>query len=64
MYDLAKSSATKITDSATITLDGQNMGKFRDLIASRHSDELFQPFHNVLKAQSGSIKEVSTTLGE
>lgn len=64
MYDLAKSSATKITDSATITLDGQNMGKFRDLIASRHDNSLFLPFHNSLKSIAGSIKEVSTTLGE
>jgi RecA/RadA recombinase len=64
MYDLAKSSATKITDSSTITLDGQNMGKFRDLIASRHNDEIFLPFHNALKAVTGGIKEVSTAIGE
>lgn len=64
MYDLAKSSATKITDSATITLDGQNMGKFRDLVAARHNNEIFLPFVNALKSISGGIKEVSTTIGE
>ena len=64
MYGLAKSSATKITDSSKITLDGQDMGKFRDLIASRHNNEIFLPFHNALKAVTGGIKEVSTTLGE
>ena len=64
MYQLAKSSATASSDSASVILDGQNMGKFRDLIASRHKNEIFLPFHNSLKSVVGGIKEVSTTLGE
>jgi RecA/RadA recombinase len=64
MYGLAESSSKNLTDASTVTLDGQNMGKFRDLIASRHNDEIFLPFHNALKAVTGGIKEVSTAIGE
>ena len=63
MYGIVKSSATKVTDSAKITLDGQDMGKFRDLIAERHNDSIFIPFHNALKAVSGGIKEVDVVFG-
>jgi len=44
-------------------LDGNKIGKFRDLIAERHKDENFYSFHNALKSITGGIKEVSTTLG-
>jgi len=63
MYDLAKSSSTKVTDSATITIDDQKY-KFRDLISDRHNNELFFPFHNALRSVAGGIKEVSSTIGE
>lgn len=64
MYGLATSSSKGgLTDGSTVTLDGSNMGKFRDFIAARHNDELFLPFHNALKSVSGGIKEMSTTIG-
>jgi len=63
MYELCKSSASKITDSAKITMDGVDYGKFRDLIAERHNDEKFIPFHNALKSVSGGFKDVDTTIG-
>ena len=64
MYGLANSSSNNLNDSSTVTLDGQNMGKFRDMIVARHDPSIFEPFHNSLKAVTGGIKEVSTTLGE
>lgn len=64
MSELAFSSSKNLTESSTVTLDGQKMGQFRDLIAERHNPEIFLPFHNALKSISGGIKEVSTTLGE
>lgn len=63
MYELADSSSTKVTESSTITMDGIKYGKFRDLIADRHNKDLFIPFHNALKASSGGLKEVSSTIG-
>ena len=64
MYGIAESSSKGLTEASTVTIDGQNMGKFRDLIASRHKNEIFTPFHNSLKSVTGGIKEVSTALGE
>lgn len=63
MYELASSSSKNVTESSTISMDGNKFGKFRDLIAARHDNSLFLPFINALKSVSGSIKEVSTTLG-
>ena len=64
MLGLAKSSATNVTESSTISIDGNKVGQFRDLIAERHNDDLFLPFHNALKSVTGGIKEVSTAIGE
>lgn len=63
MLNIATSSAKNITESATISIDGQKLGQFRDLIAERHNDSIFLPFHNALKAMKGGIQEVETTLG-
>jgi RecA/RadA recombinase len=64
MYELAGSSSKNVTESSMITMDGNKVGKFRDLIAERHNADLFLPFSNALKSVSGGIKEVSTTIGE
>ena len=58
MYGLADSTSKNVTESSTISLDGQKFGKFRDLIAERNKDEIFVPFKNALKSVSGGIKEV------
>jgi hypothetical protein len=63
MYNLAESSSKSLTESSTVTMDGQSFGKFRDLIADRHNNELFLPFHNALKSITGGIKDVSVTIG-
>ena len=64
MHSLADSSSKNVTESSMITIDGNKVGKFRELIAERHNDQLFQPFHNALKSVSGGIKEVSVSIGE
>lgn len=64
MYGLAESSSKNLGESSTITIDGQNIGKFRDLIASRHSADIFLPFHNALRAVNGAIKPVEAKIGE
>jgi RecA/RadA recombinase len=63
MYGVAESSSKNLGESSTVTLDGQNMGKFRDLIAARHDPGVFLPFSNALKAVTSGIKEASTTIG-
>jgi hypothetical protein len=63
MYELAASSSKNVTESSTISMDGNKFGKFRDLIAARHDNSLFLPFINALKSVSGSIKEASTAIG-
>lgn len=63
MYGLAESSSKGVGESSTITIDGnKKMGKFRDLIASRHDPELFTPFHNALQTVKG-LKEISNEIG-
>jgi RecA/RadA recombinase len=63
MYELAASSSKNVTESSTISMDGNKFGKFRDLIAARHDNSIFLPFSNALKSVSGSIKEASTAIG-
>ena len=63
MYELAVSSSKNVTESSTISMDGNKFGKFRDLIAARHDPSIFLPFQNALKSVSGSIKEASTAIG-
>lgn len=63
MLGLAESSSSGVTESSTITIDGQKVGKFRDLIDKRFDDKEFHIFHDALVAHTGGIVEVDNTLG-
>jgi len=63
MYGLAESSGKNVTEGATISMDGVKYSKFREMIADRHNDDVFLPFHNALKSINGAIKEVEAKIG-